>query len=363
MNDFKIGNTNLDANPKRSGSKLKYLSVEGNKDGSPKNNYFRILPPMWSLAEEGRYFKYWRVHWGFTDTQGRPKPIACTERVGRDKVVYERCPICDMIAEAKKELDFLKDNGASEEELRKFSDVRIKPYEARGGYYVYALDAQGEVGILKLTKTQKDGFEEVYRRLSEEGIEANGIDGVYINIIRSGSGRFNTKYTVEAVMEADPNNPRLKGYKYHSLSTQLLEKLKNETVDLKTLYKSVSIEDMTLLVNESDPQSRSLILEKIFNVPERTSSAKLNNSIVSSVPEVPGAQLVGSMQVNQQTQKLEARVPTTPKSEVVSQPSSSSQASIASAAVNTPSANTASVEDIDSEEKFKKMFEERYGKQ
>jgi hypothetical protein len=276
MSEFKVGSTKRNTNNSGgSGGGLKVHKVE---DG---DNLFRILPPLWSLADEGRYYKYWRIHWGFKMGNGRSKPIVCTERKDRNGIVTEHCPICDMVAMYQKEYDFMKQNGASKDELNDFYKEKVVAYGAQGHYYTYAVNAQGEIGLLKLKKTMKDGFESRYDQLKSEGIEANGIDGVFVNIKRAGKMR-DTTYTVDIHMESDPKNPRSKVYKEHTLTPEFLEKIKRETQDLAAFYTPISNDEMAILVNESDEVMRQNLMDKIFSKSEKSSG--MNTQVKTSVP-------------------------------------------------------------------------------
>jgi hypothetical protein len=343
MSAFKIGTTKLDGG--RKGSGKTFFKLE---DG---NNLFRILPPMWSLADSDRYYKYWRIHWGFSTSDGHQTPVVCTERKDKNKVVVERCAICDMVEEAKRELNYLKENGASPEQLKTFEDSRINPYEGRGAYYVYAVNSAGEIGILQMKKTMKEAYEAKYRELSDEGIQADGVNGVYMNFKRTGQGRYNTKYTVEVAMEADPTNPRSKRYKEHVLTEDLINKIENTTQDLTKLYNYIPREEMEALAASSDGDDRKFLVDRIFSKGQKTEPV-----IQSSVPGT-NARFVTKVEVNPDTLTLSARTPETPQVGSVSSKPVTEKAAAPTAAP-APAANGLSGL---SDEEFMRVFQERYG--
>lgn len=332
MSDFKIGTTKLTSRGK-GGFGLKNFHLE---DGS---NLFRVLPPMWSLADKDKNHQYWALHWGFTTTEGAKKPIVCIQRQDSKKVVYQRCPICDMVEEAKANLEFMKRKNATEEQLKEFRDTWVDPYERKGKYYSYAFNGDGELGILQYGKTIKDDLEARHKQLEEEGITLDGTNGVYVNVKKSGSGRFNTKYSVDVVLENDPANPGSKRYKFHTLTSEIINRLQKETTDLAKLYTALSNEDLALLANTQDLDQRKLVMDKLFARGEQAAKPSFEAQL-STV--IPGTNAVGVVKVelNPDTNKMQARSPEVPN-------------------VVAPLPPTSGMSD----EEFRKIFNDRFGGQ
>jgi hypothetical protein len=295
---------------------------------------------------------------------GRSKPIVCTERKDRNGVVTEHCPICDMVAMSQKEYEFMKQNGASKDELADFYKSRIVSFQAQGHYYTYAVNAQGEIGLLKLKKTMKEGFEARYDQLKSEGIEANGIEGVFVNIKRSGKMR-DTTYTVDIFMESDPKNPRSKVYKEHVLTPEFLEKIKRETQDLSSFYSPISNDEMALLVNESDEHMRQALMDKIFSKSEK--SSVMNAQVKTSVPGT-SATLVSNLTYDKASSSVvhnNAQSVPTPKAEQeedvepLDMELQNEKPVISSKPKKAP--ETITVQSFGNEDDFMKAFTERYG--
>lgn len=262
MSEFIIGTTNLEKPTK---GKTNYARLQ---EG---DNLFRILPPMHSLAKAGKYFQYWRIHWGFRASGGGARPVICIENKDfKSGIIKEHCPACDMVYEFKKEYEMLKKmhetNPAkiSKDQLNDFYTKKIVAFDGDGKYFVNAVDATGKIVVLALPKTAKMAFEARVERLrKEEGIDPTGTNGIYLNFVRSGKGR-DTKYSVEPQLISVPGSPGAKQYKFQVLDTEFVERLKRESTDLSKLYTPISAEDMSAIVNASE-EERPKIVDRVFS--------------------------------------------------------------------------------------------------
>jgi len=286
--DFLIGDAVLSGDSRKDGLKNFKLS-----EGS---NIYRILPPMFSLASEGKYFKYWRIHFGFKNSQGRSKVIVCVEEKDfRTKTITQNCPICDLVTERKRQYEQLKlafergDSRVTKDVLQKFWDEKVFPIDAQGKYYVNAVNDQGEIGVLALGKKTKDALEALALKLrNEENISILGTNGIYLDIHRSGKGR-DTNYTVSPQMVADKTNPRLKGYREHILDAAMIERLKKDATDLAKLYRPITLEQIQSLV-AVEGEERAKLVDKIFARPDReegkdtsTGAQRLSNGATATM--------------------------------------------------------------------------------
>lgn len=310
MEDFLIGTTVLGKN-RSAGHKTDTLSLK------PGDNVYRVLPPMFSLAKANQYYGYWRIHWGFKMPDGKNRPLVCVERRNfRSKIIESHCPICDMVEERKREHTYLKEsldkgNGnVTKEQVKAFYDKNVRPFMADGKYYVNAVSQEGKIVVLKLPKTAKDAFEARSEKLTkEEAIDPSGVNGIYLNFIRTGEGK-ETKYSVEPYLMTDPNNPRAKVYKDHTLSPEFVSRLKTEARDLSKLYTPISLEDMSTLVSASE-EERPVIMGRIFARPER--DAPVDSGTVTLAPG-----LSGNISVTvDESLKIKVTQPEAPKAEVV----------------------------------------------
>jgi uncharacterized protein YjgD (DUF1641 family) len=287
------------------------------EDGS---NTYRILPPLMSLAKEGRWYQYWRIHFGFKNSEGRTKVIVCVEEKDyKTKVIKQKCPVCELVARNKAQYEKLKlinqkdPTKVTDEQLKNFYKNNVFAIDASGKYYVNAVNSQGEVGVLALPKTVKDKIEVLAERLKkEEGINPIAVNGLFLNIIRTGQGR-NTDYSVEVAYVSDPNNPRSKMYKEHTITADVVEKIKRNASDLSTLYKPITVEQIEMIVNAS-PENRAAIVDKIFSKPEKKQNSDLNDRVSLGNTGASGVINVGV----DRNGNLKVNVPEQPKEQTLS---------------------------------------------
>lgn len=215
------------------------------------NNVYRILPALWSLAKEQRkpYSKYWKTHWGFVDTEGKKMPVVCTERKNANKEIIEPCAICDVLAQRTAFIDANRGK-VSEEKLEAAMEQQVEPYKSKGYYFAWAVDLKGDIGLLQMSKTVHDQFFELGRdEKAKRGITLNGTTGFFVNVAKTGQGKFGTKYQVTMYREPDPKNPMTDTIKSHELDEAFIQKIKTETRDLNLIYTPLSPADTSTLAS------------------------------------------------------------------------------------------------------------------
>ena len=171
------------------------------------DNIFRILPPF-GANHNGLIMAEWYLHWGFTDSKGKYRPIVCTKR-------YEKyCPICEDANEVFKEKDtlireFKSDDGkvnwkALPEEIRiKYSELNEKfnALRAQRHYYYNAMDDSGKVGILRLPKTAKEKLNakilDALKRLNFNPTSLENGCSVKIVKVKKGVNAWDVEYDVD----------------------------------------------------------------------------------------------------------------------------------------------------------------------
>src|SRR5678815_2964475 len=115
------------------GSDQKFQKT-GKPGKGPGNNFILVMPPMFSLAEEGKWAVYYTTHWGYSgnhpsdQTKTVVRPFRCIEdRDFRSKMVRQACPECDNFRakeeEAKALEAELKKQGLSKDEIKNDPDM------------------------------------------------------------------------------------------------------------------------------------------------------------------------------------------------------------------------------------------------
>jgi hypothetical protein len=189
--------------------KPKYGGEQFQKTGKPGkgpgNNFIRILPPMFSLAEAGKWAVYRTTHWGYSGahpsdpTKTVVRPFLCIEESnGRTKMVTQVCPECDNYREKLAARDAkaaeLKAAGMDDETIKSTLKSRNDWLQAHGPerkWYLNVKYKDGTFGDYKINhKIHKKGIDAKIAEL-EAKYKIDALDpeqGVWFNIKRIGNG-------------------------------------------------------------------------------------------------------------------------------------------------------------------------------
>ena len=335
--EFKFGVSTFERNNGGKSSR-KWFNIEQG------DNAYRILPPMYSLAEKGQTYAYWRTHLGFKGSNGKNRVVVCTEKSDyRTKEIKEFCPVCGMLSAAESELKFLQNSSQiTEKQAKEFSMIRIDPFKVQSRYVVWAINSDGEIGVLPIKSKAWAAFKTVAQELAEKKqMDITGMNGIYVNFKREGMG-FNTTYTCSPVLVDDPATGMM-GYKKHTLTENVIQQIKAETSDLTKLYTPIATTDMEVLV-AANPADRPALVDRIFSKGSRD-QAPVESHVKTTIP---GTSAVGVATVTVNSmQQLEVRAPEAPAAQTPVPMGTSSMA---------PNGNTASNVAAMSDEEFRKRF-------
>lgn len=192
-------------NMKTGWGKPKYGGQGFVKTGTPQegDNTFRILPPMHSLAESGKWAIYESTHWGYfgvnSDPKGKPiaRPFRCIKVTNRKTQLVEvECPACtqydEQVAVAEAQLASLKAAGTSEEETKTvMASINgwLGDHRPERKWYVNVMLPDGTFCDYKLNhKFHKKGIDALIQKYQEiEGKDPLDLDdGCWFNIARTG---------------------------------------------------------------------------------------------------------------------------------------------------------------------------------
>jgi hypothetical protein len=176
------------------------------------------MPPMHSLADEGKWALYFTTHWGFAgvakdQTKTVVRPFRCIEdRDFRTKFVRQACPECDNFRAKEKEADAyeadLKKQGLDEKAIKNDPDMKafndwLSAHAPERKWYINVMYRDRTFGDYKINhKTHKKGIDAKIAELLENN-EIDALDpdqGVWFNIKRLGDG-FTVPDVVEVVMK------------------------------------------------------------------------------------------------------------------------------------------------------------------
>jgi hypothetical protein len=186
------------------------------------DNVYRILPPMLSFAESGRWTNYVTVHYGYTGTDpknpnGKKKPFRCIEvKDRRSGMVLEECPECTLFEERKQLLTEreaelraqFKAEKKPDQEIEELLEAAllslrtwVKDHRPDRKHYLNVMDREGTFGQLKISHRTKKSLEAKIDELRAEGTDPLALDqGVFFNIKRIGKG-FTDPDVVEVVTQ------------------------------------------------------------------------------------------------------------------------------------------------------------------
>lgn len=188
--------------PKYGGEQFQKTGKPGKGPGS---NYIRILPPMFSFAEAGKWAVYRTTHWGYSGahpsdpTKTVVRPFLCIEESnGRTKMVTQVCPECDNYREKLAARDAkaaeLKAAGMDDETIKSTLKSRNDWLQAHGPerkWYLNVKYKDGTFGDYKINhKIHKKGIDAKIAEL-EAKYKIDALDpeqGVWFNIKRIGNG-------------------------------------------------------------------------------------------------------------------------------------------------------------------------------
>lgn len=148
---------------------------------------FRVLPPFGSLRYDGKWYEYYRVHWGakvLVDGKEQRRNFLCIERIDfRTKEVLERCPACEQIREREEEYDRksneLIQQGMSRDQVRDALEPLsewLKTYNVSGRYYLNVMDTSGKVGRLDIPGQMKSHLEKAIEFVRSKGYDPLSLD-------------------------------------------------------------------------------------------------------------------------------------------------------------------------------------------
>lgn len=296
---MKIGVSNFDGGG-GGFTKKEYFWLKANE-----NNLYRVLPPLFSLADRGQYAKYHASHKvviidappAGSNDKGKYNvyQFLCVEKTdSKTKLIQNHCPFCDQARAAKATHEDAKQRGAGKEQLKEFYDKQISPFEAEKKFYINAVNLENKVGLLPLGiknfKALQDRLKDV--QINYGGLDATGVNGLFLNFKKTQKfkGDRDTVYTVDLAMDTSMVNgqPQMQ-LKTHVLTTDFIETVRTSARDLGELYKSVSPEEMMHII-QATPETKKQLLDKLFGRGE-----KVGNPTTSHMNGVTGVEVVTRM--------------------------------------------------------------------
>lgn len=230
------------------GNKKTYFKI---KDG---DNTYRILPPLGDLADDGIWSMFYKIHYGYKNSEGKLHPFQSSlVKNFKTKMIEVPDAALERIEKLKAQLELAKKNGDKKmvEKLNEFVGPKGS-YNLDSNHYVNAIDLQGNIGILKLRHRAKVALDSVMKGLREKGIDPLDPDsGRYFTITRSGNAldtTFQVKVFTKSIMVDGVGE--VEQQVVHKLDESTIKRLSKEAADLSKLFKSPTAEQIERIVKE-----------------------------------------------------------------------------------------------------------------
>lgn len=250
------------------------------KDGEQA---FRILPPLGELADSGRWSLFYSVHYGYKTSDGKQKPFLSPEVKNKKNGMVEVLDSAkDRITSLKVKYEEARKSG-NKAAFDKLNDL-VGPtgmYNLDNNHFMNVIDAQGNIGVLKLRHKAKLALETEIKKLNSDGVDPLSPEtGRFFVFTRTGMGRDTTfsvnvlkeKLTVEkvGVVERDV---------VHVLDDELLKRLGSEAAELDKLFRRFTSEEVKNIVESSDLMTGvSTYLDEVYNKTKSTEPSSNNDS-------------------------------------------------------------------------------------
>jgi hypothetical protein len=246
------------------GQQRKYFKL---KDGEQA---YRILPPLGELADQGRWSVFHSVHYGYKSSDGKQKPfLTCEQKDRKTGEVQVPDAAKDRITNLKAKLEDAKKTGnkAAIEALDPLVGA-TGMYNLDNNHYMNVIDAQGNIGILKIRHKAKLALEAEIKALNADGVDPLSVeDGRFFVFTRTGTGRdttFGVKVLKEKMKVEGMARP-VEQEVIHVLDDQTIARLGSEAGELNKIFKSLTAEEVRQVVEASDLKTGiSPVLDRLF---------------------------------------------------------------------------------------------------
>jgi len=223
------------------------------KDGEQA---YRILPPIKELADSGRWSIFHSVHYGYKSTDEKFKPFISPEVKNRKTGMIEVPDAAkERIQSLKAKLDEAKASGNSAAlEKLNFLVGQTGLYNLDNNHYMNVIDAQGNIGVLKLRHKAKLALEAEIKALNADGHDPLSVeDGRFFVFTRTGMGRdttFGVKVLKEKIIVQGIGS--VERDVVHALDDALLGRLEAEGSDLDKIFRRPTAEQVQKIVESSN---------------------------------------------------------------------------------------------------------------
>ena len=237
-----------------------FFDVESNKD-----NIYRVLPPIKSLAGKNRYAQFYATHRGFRGTDGKQRPFRCIEEFNfKTKTITAHCPVCDKVAELEAQLKAWADSGAPKDQVKKFRDENIFPFQAERKYYLNVVNPENRIGILPIGSKLFKALDDLCKKQEALGRDITGLEGVYLTFQKKSAfkGDAQAIFNVEIYMHRQQDG----SYRevVHHIDPAFAQRLGPEAADLGMLFNRILNVEQIAQIIALDGTARATYMDQLF---------------------------------------------------------------------------------------------------
>lgn len=227
------------------------------KDG---DSIFRILPPLGDLAEKGVWSRFYAVHFGYKNAEGKFRTFVSPEVSKYDKetktrTIEVRDAALDRLNDLKEKLEDAKakNNGPLSTKLNTLVGFK-GVYSLDKNHHMNVVALDGTIGELKIRHKAKLALDTEINKLRSQGIDPLSLDnGRFFVFTRTGNGNDTgfkvTVYTEELDV---PGVGLVSRPIVSKVGADILGRLDSEAFDLDTLFAQPTAEEVAKIVAESD---------------------------------------------------------------------------------------------------------------
>ena len=250
------------------------------KDG---DNIFRPLPPMGKLAAKGIMSKYFRVVWGYKDSQGKLRPFISprvqnfkTRMIEVDCAAFNRVmALKDELTNKTKEAKALAKAGQQiplelKKSLEELNDLVGKKgrFNIDSKHHMNAISQDGTIGLLKLAGYGFKAMKALFKTLEGSGVDPSAVNGGrFLNFNRQGTG-LDTQYTVSEIVQTimTEEHGEVKKAIPHDLNDAIIGRLSAEAFELDDIYPTPSEAEVKRIVEASliSDEEMGKVVDEIF---------------------------------------------------------------------------------------------------
>lgn len=240
---------------------------------------YRILPPFGLLANKGVWMFYDAVHWGYQDSKGKKKPFRCIRNRNQLGMTTQECPECLNIERHVREMEekeeSLKKAKLSPEQIKEELTLDrewLSNHKLDKSFSLNVMNQSNEIGRLKIKPLCKKALKIQVDELLKTGLNPiSSKEGVFFEFQRIQSERGSDYIIKPQEEQVEVGGRKFSAPKTAPLTRDVLLRMKDESFELSTFYKTISEDQISMLVSSGGDSS---IVDSVFGAPSFAASSR-----------------------------------------------------------------------------------------